>query len=309
MKPATRAVAAVLLVLLIFFAARTWRRTAASRNDVSRAQPGTVWRGTGGIGATQSAPPTVAGVAVPAWFGQRGAPVRRIAGRVTFEGAPVAGATVELASELTDAGLLAKPKKKTTADGRFDFGTQPPARFTVAAVADGHGPAIVELDARDPSTKTDAIELRLAGCAASLFGHVNDSSGGPIAAAQVCSAASVGFMPSRGVACVTADGSGAYSICLSPRQETVTVSAPGYGAISNHVEYRGRRVQRDYALTPEATVVGRVVRADTNAPVPGASVRVHSADDMFQRFPRPPPSSPTGRASSPSPASPPDDSA
>ena len=288
MKTATRAVAALLVVLVILFAARTWRRTAGSRNEVSRTQPGTVWRGAGGIGGTQSATPTVAGVAVPAWFGQRGAPVRRVAGRVTFEGAPVAGATVELGSELTDAGLLPKPKKKTTVDGRFDFGTQPPARFTVAAVADGHGPAIVELDARNPKIATDAIELRLAGCASSLFGHVNDSSGGPIAAAQICSAGSVQFMPSRAVACVNADGSGAYSICLGPRQDAITVGAPGYGAITDHVEYNGgRRLQRDYALTPEATIVGRVVRADTNAPVPGAHVRVRSADNMFMRFPAP----------------------
>src|SRR4051794_8923266 len=61
MKTATRAVAALVVVLVILFAARTWRRTAGSRNDVSRAQPGTVWRGAGGIGA-QSATPTVAGV-------------------------------------------------------------------------------------------------------------------------------------------------------------------------------------------------------------------------------------------------------
>ncbi|MGZ3443027.1 MAG: carboxypeptidase regulatory-like domain-containing protein, partial [Polyangia bacterium] len=47
------------------------------------------------------------------------------------------------------------------------------------------------------------------------------------------------------------------------------------------------RVQRDYALSPEATVVGRVVRADPNAPVAGASVRVTSIDRMFQRFAAP----------------------
>jgi hypothetical protein len=46
-------------------------------------------------------------------------------------------------------------------------------------------------------------------------------------------------------------------------------------------------MQRDYALTPEATVVGRVVRADTNAPVAGASVRISSVDMMFQRFAAP----------------------
>ncbi len=283
MKATMRVVAAVALVLLALFAARLWVRSASTRNDVTRAKPGTGWRVAGGLAAA----PTVGGVALPSWFGQRGAPIRRIAGRVTFAGAPVANATVELASELTDTGLLPRPKRRTAADGKFDFGSQPPAKFTVAASADGHSPAIVELDARDPSTATDAIELRLGGCESSLFGHVNDASGGPISAAQVCIVGSASFMPTRPVACSSADAAGAYSICLSPRQQIVGVSAPGYGAIYDRVEYRGRRVQRDYALSPEATVVGRVVRADTDAPVAGASVRVTSIDSMFQRFAAP----------------------
>lgn len=287
MKATTRVVAAVALVLLALFVVRLWHRSAASRNEVTRAQPGTAWRVAGGLAAAPTATPTVAGVAVPSWFGQRGAPIRRIAGRVTFAGQPVANATVELASELTDVGLLPKPKRRTVADGKFDFGSQPPAKFTVAATADGHSPAIVELDARNPATATDAIELRLGGCESSLFGHVNDASGGPIGAAQVCIVGSAGFAPTRPVACSDADAAGAYSICLTPRQDIVGVSAHGYGAIYDHVEYRGRRMQRDYALSPEATVVGRVVRADNNAPVGGASVRVTSIDNMFQRFAAP----------------------
>ena len=135
MKSTTRAMVAILIVLLVGFGARLWQRTAASRNEVTRAHPGVAWRVAGGIGATPSANPTVAGVAVPTWFGQRGAPLRRIAGRVTFGGEPVADATVELGSELTDSGLLPRPTRRTGADGRFDFGTQPPARFTVAASA------------------------------------------------------------------------------------------------------------------------------------------------------------------------------
>ncbi|MGZ3428959.1 MAG: carboxypeptidase regulatory-like domain-containing protein, partial [Polyangia bacterium] len=287
MKATTRVVAAVALVLLALFAARLWHRHAATGNEVTRAQPGTAWRVAGGLAAAPTSTATVAGVAVPSWFGQRGAPIRRIAGRVTFGGEPVANATVELASELTDSGLLPKPKRRTAADGKFDFGSQPPAKFTVAATADGRSPAIVELDARNPSTATDAVELRLGGCESSLFGHVNDASGGPVSAAQVCIVGTAAFMPTRPVACSTADGSGAYSLCLTPRQDVVGVSAHGYGAIYDRVEYRGRRVQRDYALSPEATVVGRVVRADTNAPVAGASVRVTSIDSMFQRFAAP----------------------
>jgi RNA polymerase sigma factor (sigma-70 family) len=280
MKATTKTVAALaILLLLLLGSVRLWQRLAPA-GDVAHARPGAAWRMPGGIGSAANSPLTVGGLALPAWFGQRGAPVRRIAGRVTFAGEPVANATVELGSQLSDADLMPRAKLRTGADGRFDFGTQPPAKFSVAASADDHGPAIVEADTRDPTSATERLELRLSRCDATLFGHVNDSSGGPIASAQVCAA------PPRATACVSADVAGAYSICVSPRQQYVSVAAPGYGAIYDRTAFAGRRVQRDYALTPEATLVGRVVRADTNAPVAGASVRVEATAD-WQRFAAP----------------------
>ncbi|MDB4971123.1 MAG: hypothetical protein JWN44_6812 [Myxococcales bacterium] len=272
MKATTKLAAALVLLLMFLAGGFALFRHGSTSSDVARARPGTAWRVPGGLGASATAPPTVAGVALPSWFGQRGAPVRRIAGRVTFAGEPVANATVELASDLTDAGMLAPATRRTGSDGRFDFGSQPPAKFSVAATAQGRSPAIVETDTRDPTNASEHLELRLGGCDSQLFGHVNDSSGGPIAGAQVCLA------PPRASACVATDTSGAYSLCLTPRQNLVTVAARGYGAIYDHFEYTGRRVQRDYALTPEATIVGRVIRADTNAPVAQASVRASSTE-------------------------------
>ena len=272
MKVSTKIIAAAVVLLLFIVGGVAIFRHAATTNEVSRAHPGVAWRVPGGIGATATAPPTVAGVAVPSWFGQRGAPLRRIAGRVTFGGAPVPNATVELQSELTDAGMLRPAKRRTGSDGLFDFGTQPPAKFSVAATADERSPAIVEIDTRDPTSAAERLELRLGGCQSQLLGHVSDSSGGPIAGAKVCLA------PPRASACVETDSSGAYKACLSPHQNLVAVAATGYGAIYDRFEYTGRRVQRDYKLTPEATIVGRVIRADTNAPVAGASVRSSSTE-------------------------------
>ncbi|HEY1588003.1 MAG TPA: sigma-70 family RNA polymerase sigma factor, partial [Polyangia bacterium] len=272
MKLSTKVAAAVAVLLLLVAGGVTLFRHAATTNEVSRAHPGVAWRVPGGIGATTNAPPTVAGVAVPSWFGQRGAPLRRIAGRVTFAGAPVSNATVELQSDLTDAGLLRPSKRRTGGDGLFDFGTQPPAKFSVAATADGRSPAIIEIDTRDPTSAAERLELRLGGCESQLFGHVSDSSGGPIADAQVCLA------PPRASACGATDPSGAYKICLAPHQNLVAVAATGYGAVYDRFDYTGRRVQRDYKLAPEGTIVGRVIRADTNAPVAHASVRSSSAE-------------------------------
>jgi hypothetical protein len=145
---------------------------------------------------------------------------------------------------------------------------QPPAKFSVAATAAGHGPSIVEVDARDPTTATESLDLRLSGCDGALFGHISDASGGPIPSARVCLA------PPRASACVAADAAGAYTICLSPRQDLVFVAAPGYGAIEDRLDFKARRVQRDYSLTPEATIVGHVVRAEDGAPVAGATVQI-----------------------------------
>ena len=278
----TAKVAAAIVIVLLFVAGGValWRGSSSVPSEVSRAKPGVAWRVPGGIGAPTKAPPTVAGVALPSWFGQRGAPLRRIAGRVTFGGEPVAGATVELDSDLTDAGLIKAPKIRTGSDGKFDFGTQPPSKFSVAATAAERSPAIVEVDTRNPTSAAERLELRLGGCESALFGHVDDAAGGPIAGAQLCLA------PPRASACVSADAQGAYSMCLAARQDIVTVAANGYGAIFDRLPYVGHRVQRDYALTPEAIIVGRVVRADDNAPVAGASVRVE-ATDQKQHFAAP----------------------
>jgi RNA polymerase sigma factor (sigma-70 family) len=272
MKVSTK-VAAALVIVLAFFGGgiALWRHSSAP-SEVSRARPGVAWRVPGGIGATRASPPTVEGVKVPSWFGQRGAPLRRIAGLVTFAGAPVANATVELASELTDAGLLRPTRIRTKDDGRFDFGTQPPAVFSVAATAEARSAAIVEVDTRDPRSAAERLELRLGGCESALSGHVSDSSGGPIVGAQVCLA------PPRASACMQTDSTGAYRTCLTPRQNIIGVSASGYGAIYERMEYVGHRLQRDYVLAPEATLSGRVVRADTNTPIAQASIRVESAD-------------------------------
>src|SRR5262249_6325902 len=129
MKAAVKIVVAVVVLALLLWGGL---RLARSPSEVTRARPGAAWRMPGGVGAG-SARVTVEVGTVPAWFGQRGASVRRIAGRVTFAGNPVSGAAVELGSELTDAGLMPRPTRRTGADGAFDFGTQPPAKFSVAA--------------------------------------------------------------------------------------------------------------------------------------------------------------------------------
>lgn len=268
----------VVLALVVFGGARLWRAPGGS-TEVAHMSSGAPWRGVAaGRSAAVVPSATLQGVTVPLWFGQRGAPVRRIAGRVTLAGAPVQNATVELASALSDAGVVPVNTRRTGRDGAFDFGPQPPARYTVAASASRHSPAVREVDTRDPGSPAEHIELALGGCDSSILGHVADSSGGPVAAARVCHA------PPRAAACVVSDADGRYEMCLSARQNAVEVSAKGYGAVDERLLFSGRRMRRDFLLTPEATVLGRVVRADNGAAIAGAEVNLVGVDQFSPRW-------------------------
>ncbi|MDB4967429.1 MAG: hypothetical protein JWN44_3118 [Myxococcales bacterium] len=279
--PLKVATAAAIILVLASLGTRSIRRRHVAPVDGGGARVGAIWTGPAVAGANGRAAPEIGGIGFPAWFGQRNAPVRRVAGRVSLDdGSPVAAAHVELGSVLSDAGVLAPLVRTTRADGRFDFGGVPPARYTIAASAAGHSPEVIGVDTRDPTTSTDQLQLRLGDCIASIYGQVNDASGGTIAGARIC------YAPTRDLACATSDEAGRFSACLSPQQTHVAVSARGYGAIHERVEGKGRRVKRDFSLSPEAIVSGRVVRADDGQPVAGANVRALSVG-WGQRYPAP----------------------
>lgn len=272
---ALKILTAVVCVALLLLGSAHLLRIHATSTESFGASLGTKWR-TPGVDRSGSVA-TVEGVAIPSWFGQRGVPNRRIAGRVKFAGAPVEGATVELGSQLSDVGVIRPINQRTNRDGRFDFGVQPPAHYSVAASARSHSPTVIEVDTRDPSMASEHLNLRLGGCEAALFGRVNDASGGAIAGAKVC------YTPPRATACVETDDSGRYDFCIGYLQPNVEVSAKGYGSIVERVSFAGSRVQRDFQLTPEAVLVGRVVRADNGTAVAGARVSSTTAHTIGER--------------------------
>ena len=184
-----------LLVLLL--AARRRRALAAARGptaELNRAHAGVAWHVPGGIGtsAGRAGDPRRRRHSAE-WFGQRGAPIRRVAGRVTVDGAPVADALVELGNGLSDAGVLPTATRahrrrrplrlRRAAAGELHVGRE--ARWTTAR-------RCARLDTRDPTVASDRIELRLGGCAARLFGQVSDTSGGPIRRCPVVLRAAAG---------------------------------------------------------------------------------------------------------------------
>jgi RNA polymerase sigma-70 factor (ECF subfamily) len=224
--------------------------------------------GSGSAGATEQ---------LPAWLGQRDLGAIRIAGRVTtLDGAPVTGASVELASLATAGGLLEPSRRITNAAGEFDFGPQLAMHYTVHASAPGMTGAALGLDLRDPVSdpRPDRIELKLGPCERAMVGTVRDASGGPIAGARIAWLRGGGprddMIAGMGVATSSA---GEFELCVEGGRAAVVteVSADGYGAIVMQTQIYGRD-RFDFSLVPEATVVGRVIREDSGRPVAQAYV-------------------------------------
>ena len=210
--------------------------------------------------ATQGTTTLPSGAGLPAWLAQPQAPARRVAGRVLLDGRPVQGVHVRLEPE----PLLARQgavEQLTGADGRFDFGAQLALVHTVSAHAAGHTGAVREVDLRDPGVPADALELVLSHCTARVVGRVIDSAGGPVVRARVRRAKATG---------VESDGNGAFELCVPPGEAVLYVDADGYGAVRVAVLVLGRTL-RDVVLTPQATIVGRVVD-ESGAPVPSGLV-------------------------------------
>lgn len=271
-----KVIAAVVVLLVLITAAVLWR----SRSSTQKVAQGS-GSSAGSTHASGSASTQTSNEAtdadVPAWLAQRGAVQRRVAGRVTFRGAPVSGATVELASVASESGHGVAPRRTTNSAGEFDFGAQRAMEWSVRASAAGKSAAAVDVDLRDPraTPRSDQLELQLGACDAAMVGTIRDASGGPIAGARVAHLAERESTVPGGPA-VISDERGAYELCLETRWPgwiAVEVSADGYAAITHKGIIPGR-ITIDFALVPEASIIGRVVRDDTGAPVANAYVFV-----------------------------------
>jgi RNA polymerase sigma factor (sigma-70 family) len=273
-------VAAVVLLVLLLVGALLWRSHAGGQRSSSDAVSSTA-QPTGALHQKGDGSP----LSPPAWFMTSKAAPRKIAGRVTLNGAPVKDATVSLQSELTRAGYAAPIQLRTDARGAFDFGVQVAARYDIAASSLGTTAALISIDLGNPALKpqADRLELQLRDCSVSVSGIIYDASNNPLPKVSVKRLGDRYNVPSRGgIVGVESDPQGAYRICVPFGDTEVEYSADGFGSVILTIDARGE-MYRDVALVPDASVSVRVVRADNGEPVANAQVFVSPSEWMDDR--------------------------
>lgn len=201
-----------------------------------------------------------------------------IAGRVHDDkGRPIAGAQVCAFAEspwLGSSDRRTPTCTQTGKDGRYTLAGLFGVRQRVTASAPGFVPARYrsgegakrrELVALRPGAALRDIDITLAGGGVEIKGHVRDLSGG----------AAPGAMVTAGEAVVFADGEGAFTAWVKPGSVWVGARADGYAG--GHEEGIAPGHVFTIYLTPEAVIVGKVVRAGDGTPVEGAKVEAIGA--------------------------------
>ncbi len=197
-------------------------------------------------------------------------------------GAPIPGATVcaDPSSDELPLELLKVPTcARSDAAGAYTLDKLlAPARYTVTAAADSFAPEVYRKDGDrgsswfrlaqgEAKTGVDVV-LRKGGVA--VTGVVNDLSGGPIAHARV--RASQGRWGGRSsLPPVETDERGAFTVWTAPGWVTISASADGYADADESIKAPGKV---ELLLTPEASVSGIVLDAQSGKPVEGARVQI-----------------------------------
>jgi protocatechuate 3,4-dioxygenase beta subunit len=226
------------------------------------------------VAAADAGPADAPRGALPPVLAPAGASGVRVAGHVFRGDAPLAGATVR--AVLADHAELAAPiTVASDAAGAFDLGRLPAAAYVVSAEHDGLRAAAVEIDLRDPTLDPppDRLALRLAACDTVLHGTVRDVAGGVVAGARV-RARSWRFHAET-----VTGADGGYELCVPPDPLDLAVRAEGYAPEWASAQAK-KRLRRDFEVSPEATLTGRVIAAEDGAPIAGALVQVGGGEAL-----------------------------
>ncbi|HVF60348.1 MAG TPA: carboxypeptidase regulatory-like domain-containing protein [Thermoanaerobaculia bacterium] len=165
-----------------------------------------------------------------------------LAGRVTFDGRPVAGADVRLHGP-------SAPAARTAQDGSFRV-VVTPGRYTLILLEPRQGLGY----SRAVEVGPDGAEVTIDLESASLSGRVLDGGGAPVAGAAVVTE---GVNPALDLSysgpATRTDDAGLFALRLAPGHYRLTVSADGFAPATTDVELpEGRTVELEVPLAPAA---------------------------------------------------------
>ncbi len=200
------------------------------------------------------------------------------------QGQPVAGASVcVIASGPRLARVDRQPLcSESGRDGHYRVDGLLAVRHRVSAMAPRFVPAfhsrgegIRRRDTVDlrPGQETTGIDIRLEAGGVEIHGVVQDVSGGPIEGARV-SAGGVGA--GTGISIASSGPDGGFSLWVRPGRMTVWSDTDGYAQGYSEGAAPGHHFE--LFLTPEAVVIGKVVRVGDGSPVADAEVWVERGD-------------------------------
>ena len=194
--------------------------------------------------------------------------------------APIAGATVCAtfsSNRLSTAETRDPVCAATDSSGAYRLADLLPARYEVAASAPRHVPAQYRGPPPERQTffeleqgRTERVDLVLEPGGVEVRGHVKDISGGVIRGAAVRVGAGRWGTLDDGFALARTDAAGAFSAWVAEGYVTARASAEGYAGGWKSGNAPGPDLE--ILLTPESVLVGRVVEAGGEEPVPGARI-------------------------------------
>ncbi|MBZ5713586.1 carboxypeptidase regulatory-like domain-containing protein [Nannocystis pusilla] len=204
------------------------------------------------------------------------------------KGRPLAGAQVcAIASSgrLDARDTFTPPCATSGRDGHYRIEGLWPVRHSVSASAPGHVPTFYTRGDRPraydpidlvPGAEVPDVDLTLRGGGVEIHGVVKDLSGGAVEGAVVSSG---GLFIGTGMAFATSGPEGEFSLWVAPGQPQVWARAEGYAGGGDRGAAPGHRFE--LFMTPEAVLVGKVVRAGSGEPVEGARVTAQRGDTFF----------------------------
>ena len=191
-----------------------------------------------------------------------------------YDGALVA-AVPAIDDEKREGPLRPAGVARSQGGGKFRIANLRPGPYAATATAPGFAAAFKGQLELLPGETLSGVELKLERGGVTLSGHVTDSGGGAIGAAEI-RAHRIG-KDTGDVFQVIADDKGAYKITIAKGEYMLAADADGYAPDQKYVRATLDQTL-DFKLNPAATLRGKVVMREGGAPVAGATVTLGAGE-------------------------------